>query len=208
MLKFILLASTVVLMTTTAGAQHVITVPPEHPKTPIPVEDRTQQVYIKRSGTTERIDMYPGMIWRYEAKEAIKHVYIGDEDLVFVKPGETDRVLYIGAFNKTGGNLGGNTDNKGGGTTVIVNNGNNNSSDNNGDKAGGKTGGITNVILEDIDHEPIANILVVALPSHLRQDEGLVRVLRDGRYYTTYQCRVWHGVPDCPQVPTSLPQPR
>jgi hypothetical protein len=201
MLKFILLASTVVLMTTTAGAQHVITVPPEHPKTPTPVEDRTQQVYIKRSGTTERIDMYPGMIWRYEAKQAIKHVYVGDEDLVFVKPGETDRVLYIGAFNKTG--VGG--DDKAGGTTVNVNT-NGNTGDNNGDK--GKTGGITNVILQDIDHEPIANILIVALPSYLRDDEGLVRILRNGRYYTNYQCGVRHGVSHCRQVPTSLEQPK
>jgi hypothetical protein len=204
MLKLIMLASTVVLITTTAGAQHIITVPPDQPKTPTAVEDRSQLVHIKRSGTTERIDMYPGMIWRYEAKQAIKHVYIGDEDLVFVRPGETDRVLYIGAFNKTGGNLGGNTDNKGGGTTVIMNNGNNNTSDNNSDKAGGKTGGITNVILEDIDHEPIANILIVALPTYLREDEGLVRVLRDGRHWTTYQCRVSH----CQEVPISLPQPK
>jgi hypothetical protein len=207
MLKFILLASTVVLMTTTAGAQHVITVPPDQPKTPTAVEDRSQQVRIKRSGTTERIDMYPGMIWRYEAKQAIKHVYVGDEDLVFVKPGETDRVLYIGAFNKTGGNVGGNTDNKAGGTTVVVN-ANGNTGDNNGDKTGGKTGGITNVILQDIDHEPIANIMIVALPSYLREDEGLVRVLRDGRYWTSYQCGVSHGVSHCGQVPTSLAQPK
>ena len=205
MLKLIMLTSTVVLITTTAGAQHVITVPPDQPKTPTAVEDRSQEVRIKRSGTTERIDMYPGMIWRYEAKQAIKHVYIGDEDLVFVKPGETDRVLYIGAFNKTGGNLGGNTDNKGGGKNVVVNNGNNNTSDNNSDKAGGKTGGITNVILQDIDHEPIANILIVALPPYLREDEGrMVRILRDGRHWTTYQC----GVSHCPAVPTSLPQPK
>src|SRR4249919_883138 len=175
MLKLIMLASTVVLITTTAGAQHIITVPPDQPKTPTAVEDRSQEVRIKRSGTTERIDMYPGMIWRYEAKQAIKHVYIGDEDLVFVKPGETDRVLYIGAFNKNGGNVGGNTDDKAGGATVNVNvNGNP------GDNSGGKTGGITNVILQDIDHEPIANILIVALPSYLREDEGLVRVLRGG----------------------------
>jgi hypothetical protein len=186
MLKLILLASTVVLIATTAGAQHVITVPPDRPKTPTTVEDRSQQVHIKRSGTTERIDMYPGMILRYEAKQAIKHVYIGDEDLIFVKPGETDRVLYIGAFNKTAGNTG----------------------DNNGDKTGGKTGGITNVILQDVDHEPIANIRIVALPSYLREDEGLVKILRDGRYYTTYQCGVWHGISDCRQVPTSLPQPK
>jgi hypothetical protein len=208
MLKLILLASTVVLITTTAGAQHVITVPPDGPKTPTTVEDRSQEVHIKRSGTTERIDMYPGMIWRYEAKQAIKHVYVGDEDLVFVKPGETDRVLYIGAFNKTGGNVGGNTNDKAGGTTVIVNNGNNNPGDNNGDKTGGKTGGITNVILQGVDHEPIANILIVALPSYLRADEGLVRILRDGRYWTTYQCGVSHGVSHCREVPTSLPQPK
>ena len=94
MLKLILLASTVALITTTAGAQHTITVP-GHTKTPPAVEDRGQQVRTKRSGTNERIDMYPGMIWRYEAPVAIKQVHIGDEGLVFVQPGETDHVLYI-----------------------------------------------------------------------------------------------------------------
>jgi hypothetical protein len=33
-------------------------VPPEEPKTPTAVEDRSQQVETKRSGTNERIDMH------------------------------------------------------------------------------------------------------------------------------------------------------
>jgi hypothetical protein len=99
MLKLILLASTVALITTTAAAQHIITVL-GHTKTPPAVEDRSQQVHTRRSGTNERIDMYPGMIWRYEAPVAIKQVHIGDEGLVFVQPGETDHVLYIGTCKK------------------------------------------------------------------------------------------------------------
>jgi hypothetical protein len=148
--------------------------------------------------------MYPGMIWRHEAPVPIKHVHIGDEDLVFVQPGETDHVLYIGAFNKTGGNIAGNTDGKAGSPTVTVqNNIGDNTGNKEGGKTGGKTGGETNVILLDADNGVIANILIVALPSYLREDEGLVRILRnDG--YTTYQCNPHH----CRGVPTWLPQPK
>ena len=167
MLKLILLASAVALITTTAGAQNIIweKVPPQQPTTPTAVEDRSQQVHIKRSGTNERIDMYPGIIWRYEAPNAraIKHVHIGDDGLVFVQPGETDHVLYIGVFNKTGGNTG---DNTGGNTGDKA-------GDNTGDNTGGKVGGETNVILLDADNELIANILIAAWPSYLREDEGL-----------------------------------
>jgi hypothetical protein len=200
-------AVSVVLVTTTASAQHVITVPHDRPKAPTAVEDRSQQLHIKRGGTNERIDMYPGMIWRYEAPVAIKHVHIGDEDLVFVQPGENDHVVYIGAFNKTGGNVRGN-DSNAGSTTMIAqsnNSGDNNATEKNGDKQGGKTGGQTNVILLDDGDEPIANIEIQAWPYYLREDEGhVVRILRDGRY-DTYQCRNKYY---CPQVPTWLPVPK
>ena len=121
------------------------TVPPA-PETP-----NETVVHIKRSGTNERIDMYPGMVWRYEprdpdtgAPEAIKHVHIGDQGLVFVQPGETDQVVYIGVSNKAGGNAGGNTDGKASGTTVVVNNSN---GSNTGDNTGDKVMGETNVIV-------------------------------------------------------------
>ena len=151
-------------------------------------------MHTKRSGTNERIDMYPGMIWRYEAPGAIKQVHIGDEGLVFVQPGETDHVLYIGTCKKTGGNTGGNTDGKAGSPSVVVNGGN--TGDNTGDNTCDKVGGETNVIVASDDGE-IANILIAAWPSYLREDEGRVRIriLRDGRY-TPY----W--------VPTWMPQPR
>ena len=40
------------------------------------------------------------------------------------------------------------------------------------------------MILVDANDKEIANILIVALPSYLREDEGRVRIkiLRDGRY--------------------------
>jgi hypothetical protein len=167
------------------------------------VNDPVRQLQIQRRGTTERIDMYPCMVRRYEAKRPINNVRIGDEDLVFVQPGENPRVVYIGAFNKTGGNVGGN-DSSAGSTTVVAQAGDGgNTADHIGgnDKQGGKTGGMTNVILEDADHEPIANIMVVALPSYLRDDEGVVRVLKNGRS-DTYWCRNGY----CPLVP--LPVPR
>jgi hypothetical protein len=135
-----------------------------------------QQVHTERTGTNERKDMYPGMIWRYETPNAraIKHVHIGDEDLVFVQPGETDHVLHIGVFNKTGGNTG----DKAGGNTG--DNTGDKAGGNTGDKAGGKVGGETNVIVLGAEDEVIDNILIAAWPSYLRQDEGLVRVLRNG----------------------------
>jgi hypothetical protein len=158
---------------------------------------------MKRTATNERIDMYPGMIWRYETPNAraIKHVHVGDEDLVFVQPGETDHALYIGVFNKTGGN----TDGKAGSTTVVVQN-SNGGSDNTGgkagDKAGTKVGGETNVIVLGAEDEVIDNVLIAAWPSYLREDEGLIRVLRNGHHYDIYQCDS-----HCRRVPNFVPEP-
>jgi len=203
MTKLIFLTSAVALITTAAGAQHIITVPHDRPKTSSAVEDRSQQLHVKRSGTNERIDMYPGMIWRYEAPVAIKHVHIGDEDLVFVQPGETDRVIYIGVFNKSGGNIGGND--KAGNTTVVAQAGDGgNTATGGNDKQGGKTGGRTNVILLDGGDEPVANIEIDARQDYLRKDEGLITFVRNGGY-TTYQCR--DSNPFCLPVPMRFPQP-
>ena len=114
-------------------------------------------------------------------------MHIGDEGLVFVQPGETDHVLYIGVFNKTGGNTG---DNTGG-----------NTGDKAGDNTGGKVGGETNVIVLDAGGELIDNILIAAWPSYLRDDEGLIRVLRNG-HPDMYQCDS-----HCRRVPRWVPAP-
>jgi hypothetical protein len=187
MLKLILLSCTVALITTTAGAQDITTEQPEQPKTPA-------EVHLKRTGATAYIDMYPGMIRRWVAPVAIKHVHIGDQGLVFVQQGETDHVVYIGACKKAGGNTGGNTT---GGKAGSVNVNGDKAGDEASDNTCDKVGGETNVILVDANDKEIANILITAWPPSVREDEGksLVRILREGRY-TPY----W--------VPTWMPQPR
>jgi hypothetical protein len=77
-----------------------------------------------------------------------------------------------------------------------------NTSDKAGDNTGDKAMGETNVIVV-ADH--IHNVLIAAWPSYLREDEGLVRVLRNGHHYDMYQCdpRTSH----CRRVPKWVPQP-
>ena len=82
-----------------------------------------------------------------------------------------------------------------------------------GDNTAGKVGGgETNVIVLGAEDEVIDNILIAAWPSYLREDEALVRVLRNGHHYDTYQCDppppgTARPHPHCRRVPAWVPQP-
>jgi hypothetical protein len=84
-----------------------------------PFPDYVAQFLQQRTGGAPGLHTDVGGRW--VAPEAIKHMHIGDQGLVFAQlGGETDHVVYIGACKKAGRNTGGKIGGKAGSTNVFA----------------------------------------------------------------------------------------